>query len=64
VISDDPRELVDDDTPTTRRFARSTREAFDDERTQWIEPPDRYSLAPLWLGITTIVAVLLLLLLA
>jgi hypothetical protein len=34
-----------------RRFPRSTREAFPEERGQWFEPPDDDRLMPLWLGI-------------
>jgi hypothetical protein len=31
----------DDDTPTTRKFPRSTREAFPDERAKWLDRPQR-----------------------
>jgi len=35
-----------------RRYPRSTREAFPDERGQWWEPPDNdESLTPLWAGL-------------
>jgi hypothetical protein len=40
---------LDADDVVVKRFPRSTREAFADERGQWLElPPEHESLAPLW----------------
>jgi hypothetical protein len=52
----------DDEAPDDagRRFYRSTREAFPEERGQWFEPPPRDSLWPLYAGAAVCVAMIVL----
>ena len=45
------RAMEDDDG---RRFPRSTREAFPDERGRWFEPPEHDRLLPLWAGLLAV----------
>lgn len=56
--------VLDEPNDTDKRFPRSTREAFGDERGQWFEPPEDDGLKPLLAGLvccalSLIVAVLL-----